>query len=453
MTTYYVSINGSDSNSGTISSPWRTIQKAANTMSPGDNTYVREGTYNEIVVITKSGFTIQGYPGETAIIDGGNGSDTGWGAIVHIKGVNNVSFIGFTIQSGNRNGIGIDNSNTVLIQKCTIKNIGDSGLIARGGGGITYDGNIITQTQRNNGNSPDGGQQNENVDMISVNGFEIKNNLIYSTANYESIDSKMGCTSGSIHHNDISPNMSCGIYVDAQGYNIQNIDIYNNIVRANSNSGVRGIALGVENSGSLKNFKVYNNIVYGVGAIGICPGTSYSAGPIDNISVVNNTIYKCGVTDSWGGGIVVEYGSATNIVLRNNICYSNSGRGDIYPNGNTTQDKNFTSNPGFIDTSIINFHLQSNSSAIGTGSTTQFVPSFDYDNNTRKTPTSIGAYEYGVTPPSTTQPPTNQPPGGVGCINCDPYYNYCVANQCIKKEYIFYGIVGFGVLYLMSLLE
>ncbi len=44
--TYYVATTGNDANSGTLASPWRTIQKAANTMSAGDTVLIRGGTYN-----------------------------------------------------------------------------------------------------------------------------------------------------------------------------------------------------------------------------------------------------------------------------------------------------------------------------------------------------------------------------------------------------------------------
>ena len=51
---YYVATNGNDANPGTLSQPWRTIQKAANTVSAGDTVYIREGTYNEYVTMKTS---------------------------------------------------------------------------------------------------------------------------------------------------------------------------------------------------------------------------------------------------------------------------------------------------------------------------------------------------------------------------------------------------------------
>jgi len=53
--TYYVSTSGYDSNPGTQSNPFRTIQHACDVVNPGDTVYVRGGTYNEHITLTRSG--------------------------------------------------------------------------------------------------------------------------------------------------------------------------------------------------------------------------------------------------------------------------------------------------------------------------------------------------------------------------------------------------------------
>ncbi|MGB9553517.1 MAG: right-handed parallel beta-helix repeat-containing protein, partial [bacterium] len=52
---YYVAPNGNDSNPGTAELPWRTIQKAANSVNPGDVVFVQPGDYQEDVSILRSG--------------------------------------------------------------------------------------------------------------------------------------------------------------------------------------------------------------------------------------------------------------------------------------------------------------------------------------------------------------------------------------------------------------
>ena len=53
--TYYVSPAGDDANPGTVSQPWRTIQKAADTLTGGATIIVQAGEYDERVAVTHSG--------------------------------------------------------------------------------------------------------------------------------------------------------------------------------------------------------------------------------------------------------------------------------------------------------------------------------------------------------------------------------------------------------------
>lgn len=76
--TYYVSTGGSDANSGTsLSSPWKTIQKAANVAAPGDRVHIRSGNYAEAVTFPRNGtsslpIVFEGYqsaPGDNPNLD------------------------------------------------------------------------------------------------------------------------------------------------------------------------------------------------------------------------------------------------------------------------------------------------------------------------------------------------------------------------------------------------
>ncbi len=113
--TYYVSTSGNDNNPGTKSQPFRTIQKGANTVQAGDTVFVREGTYNEVVTITVSGtsnnyITIEGYPGETVVIDGQDTLPTGsypnakYKPMVAVRG-SFVRFKNFTVKNSRGRGV------------------------------------------------------------------------------------------------------------------------------------------------------------------------------------------------------------------------------------------------------------------------------------------------------------------------------------------------------------
>jgi hypothetical protein len=89
-TVYYVAPTGTDSNPGTQSQPWQTIQKAADTLVAGDTVYVRAGTYEEQVIPLNSGsagnyITYAAYPGETVTIDGHRLTLPALATIQHLK--------------------------------------------------------------------------------------------------------------------------------------------------------------------------------------------------------------------------------------------------------------------------------------------------------------------------------------------------------------------------------
>lgn len=52
---FIVAPDGDDANPGTLQKPFRTIQKTANIMKPGDICYIRSGVYRETVKVRTSG--------------------------------------------------------------------------------------------------------------------------------------------------------------------------------------------------------------------------------------------------------------------------------------------------------------------------------------------------------------------------------------------------------------
>ncbi len=67
---------GDDGAEGTQQGPWKTLGHALRRLKPGDTLYLRGGTYYEKVSLSRSGteqapITIQSYPGELAVLDGG----------------------------------------------------------------------------------------------------------------------------------------------------------------------------------------------------------------------------------------------------------------------------------------------------------------------------------------------------------------------------------------------
>ena len=72
---YFVAPNGSDGNSGTINSPFKTVQKCANLVQPGETCWLRKGIYREAVRPENSGtelepITFAAYQDESVTISG-----------------------------------------------------------------------------------------------------------------------------------------------------------------------------------------------------------------------------------------------------------------------------------------------------------------------------------------------------------------------------------------------
>ncbi len=81
---YYVSPDGSDSNSGDKATPLRTIQAAVDRLKPGDTCIIREGVYREAVKLENMWATaaapvvIKAYAGESVSIDGSDPVNVDW---------------------------------------------------------------------------------------------------------------------------------------------------------------------------------------------------------------------------------------------------------------------------------------------------------------------------------------------------------------------------------------
>jgi hypothetical protein len=207
---YYVSTSGDDSNPGTITAPWRTIQHAANTVTAGATVYVFGGVYNEAVNFPTSGtalarISFQSYPGQTAVIDGTGLSVTGTQGLINIVG--NLSYItvrGFEIRN-------YTTSSPELVP-CGV-------WITGSGTGIRILNNLvhdITTTSEQNGNAfgiSVYGTSQTPINKLVINGNELYN---MRTGNSETLDVDGNVTNFRITNNLVHDNDNIGI--DVIGY-------------------------------------------------------------------------------------------------------------------------------------------------------------------------------------------------------------------------------------------
>jgi parallel beta-helix repeat protein len=417
--TYYVATSGSDSNPGTQAQPWRTIQKAADTLIAGDMVFVKEGPYNERVIPHNSGnpgdyIAYIAYPGDTVTIDGIGISTPGefdWGGLFDVSGRTYIKISGFRIINSPSAGIFVGNSSHIIIEKNSTYNTFSSGI------GVWDCSNIIIDNNEVELACNDGEEECITVALTDI--FEVKNNHVHhggpGTHGGEGIDAKDGSSNGKIYNNHVHDINKLGIYVDAWDKHTYNIDVFRNIVHDCTEE---GFSVACEAGGLLENVRIYNNIAYNNGTVGITIadwGKAVVEHPMKNIKVINNTFYNNGM-NNWGGGIFVENPNAENVVIRNNICSQNLSFQIAVEAGvpaeNLAVDHNLIDgyreypeeiygsdyvegNPMFANPSRADFHLQEDSPAIDNGSAVD-APSDDFDGNPRPQGAGydIGAFEF-----------------------------------------------------------
>jgi uncharacterized protein YjdB len=358
---FYVATTGNDSNSGTLASPWRTIQHAASTVQAGDTVFVRAGVYSESVNIGVSGsagagpVTFESYPGETAIVDGTgltpSSSDTQ--GLFNIVNQSYVTIEGFEIRNyttSNANSVpaGIwvtgSGSNVQLLNNIvhnitttSEKNGNAFGIAVYGSGApasidsLTISGNQVYDLKTGNSESV-------NVDG-NVTNFAITNNIVHDNDNigidaigFEGVSSsptydyaRNGSISGNTVYNISAINNpgegnqydADGIYVDGGSQIIVERNLlYNNDLNIEAAS---------EHSGHVASFvTIRNNVVYHGNSVGISiGGYASNVGGSDHITIVNNTLFENDTQNTGSGELQVQY-YTTNCVFENNIVYASS---------------------------------------------------------------------------------------------------------------------------------
>lgn len=353
---------GSDSNNGSLNAPWKTIQRAANVAAAGDTVFVRSGTYNETISITRSGSSGAGqriifrnYPGELpvvdasgkSVVDGQSGvftlsnisyvtiegfdiknfvtSSTNnvpigiyvWGAGSYVEILNNhISYIKNTANSGDANALGLLVAGTEV--PASINNITISGneldhLVLGSSESLSINGNVEHWKVINNKV-----HDNNNIGIDAI-GFEetnpsdtynqardglISGNLVYNITSY----------GNPAYGNEYAAD---GIYVDGG----KRIIIENNIVHHTD----FGIELASEHKGKSTSYiTARNNLVWGNNAAGLTiGGYDKNRGTTDNCVIVNNTFLFNDSKNTGAGEFQIQY-YATNNVVKNNIFYASS---------------------------------------------------------------------------------------------------------------------------------
>jgi hypothetical protein len=420
---FYVSPAGNDANPGTMAEPWKTITKAASTLTAGQTVMVGAGTYNEQVLPQNSGtegnyITYMAAPGENVVIDGtgltlSNPQDLGGLFAINTKSYIRVS--GFTVANAGNDpdnhyldaGIIAFQCNAIIIDNNITQNTVSSGIAAWNCTNITVDNNEVI-------GAVSGGLQ-ECITMSNVNTFDVMNNKVHDDGasvrqrGGEGIDAKDGCTNGRIFNNEVyNLSFSLGIYIESAEAQQSGIHVFGNWVHDITQS--NGIVVAAEQGNLNENITVENNIVENCACAGINvldndmdPNNPAPSHPVENVTIRNNTVFNNGQScedSDGGGGIQIRNTDARNITIFNNIV---SGNRDYQIATNVSEHVTADSNlifetrnhafeilgtnavqadPLFVNAAANNFALQASSPAVDAGSAAN-APAVDFFGTSR----------------------------------------------------------------------
>lgn len=379
--TYHVSLSGNDSNSGTVSKPFRTLKRAAQPLRPGDTLYIRAGVWTERLDLqayntsgTSSAYIkISGYPGEKPTIRYADPVAGGYGPI-KARGTRGYlifeNFILDGINMPNRTGWQIPKENHhFILRNLEIKNFRFNGIFIEANNIQVINCTIHHQISVN-GHKSGAGERWYGIYFHHGSNGLIQGNKIYSNPGggiqaYPGPISNLVIRNNSIYQNNTLATSSIGgivLYGGSSSSKVSSSKIYNNLVYKNGSTSTSGTASGILIAKYTTGTKVWNNTIYG------------------------NKYY----------GLHIGYDTTTSSTeIKNNISYSN-GKGNYVNKGaSTTYTNNLTSDPGFVNASAANFNLKSGSSAINKGVSLSAVPN-DYRNYSRPRGSThdIGGYEY-----------------------------------------------------------
>jgi parallel beta helix pectate lyase-like protein/List-Bact-rpt repeat protein len=307
LRTFYVDPAGNDSAAGSSAAPWRTLQKAADTVRAGDLVIVRAGHYAGLYLTTSGTatdpITFRGEPG--AIVDSQNPRTQDG---INLEGASYVVVESFTVTGVPRAGIRSVVNHHVTIRNNTGDLNGRWGILTGFSDDLLIENNVMSRSQAEHGI------------YVSNSGDRpvIRRNHVW------------GNNANGIHMNGDLSQGGDGV--------ISGAVVEDNIIHDNGVAGGSGINGDGVQSSIIRNNLLYNNHASGISLYQIDAGQ-----PARNNQILNNTIVMA--SDArWA--INIQNASTGNVV-RNNILFNQHPfRGSIAISADSL--------PGFVsDTNVI----------------------------------------------------------------------------------------------------
>lgn len=450
---YFVSPEGSDNNPGTMEQPFKTIQKAADVVQPGDTVYIRGGTYHELTVIGTSGtenatITFQAYNDEVPVIDGMNTIPEGpepsarYIPMISVK-ADYIEINGLTVTRSRGRGVTALESRNVVFSNLNVNNIWNAGLqFDTCSDSLIENCSVWECSQENNYVNRDGSNHPSIVMIKDCTNSIVKNSRIYH--NWSQGLSDLGSQYSIFEDNEIYDNLGVNIYNDNSRDSItqRNIVYYSSDAKdfwgpdATYPRG-RGISLANEdytryNNLSIgKNQIIANNFVFNCGSGFVFAPDEGIGSHLDHSLIAYNTFVDQNLTaiiirdprdksnhinSRFTNNIVVQkegvtliqFGAATGVTYSDN-CWSRQVHPFVSSSGDVIGDPRLARVGSYEGGKLTEeyFKLLSDSPAINKARVMAEVTE-DFLKTKRGLTPDMGAYEYDgpipENPPSTPKP-------------------------------------------------
>lgn len=288
--TWHVATTGNDSNPGTLAAPFRTIQRAAGAVAPGDTVTIHAGTYTGFVVNARgtAGAPIAFVGDGDVRIDGAATTDRD---AVHIEGASYVTVEGLTVTGATRAGISALDCDHITVRKNRVDQNGRWGVFSSFCDDLVVEHNEVSRS----------GTEHGVYASNSADRPVIRNNVIWG-------------------------NGMCGVHMNGDinfggdGV-ISGAIVENNQIRDNGRRGGSGI-----NGDGITNAVIRNNVLDDNHASGISLYRIDGGAASTGNQVINNTI-RMANDARWA--VNIQDGSSANILRNNILLHPNAGRGAI----------------------------------------------------------------------------------------------------------------------------
>jgi uncharacterized protein (TIGR02145 family) len=427
MATYYVSSSGNNSNPGTVGSPWLTWQYAFNLLSAGDTLYVRGGTYTPAEtnsggrycgarIVGRNGTSanrikILAYPGEAPVLNCSNVTSGGAKAGLFVDYCSYIDFKGLTIQYANENatpndgpadGFILSDSDHINVEQCIVTRCGYGFYVASG-----CDEIYITNCDAYDNADLQFGAVSSGGIGGYCDGFGVHNldswGHVYFTGcrGWNNSDDGWDCTSsnGYIYYTNcwaFENGHTSGAWAAAAG------------ITGDGDGFKTGVVTGSKQSGTQRVYRCC--VAFQNDLMGFDESADYEA-------LVDMALYNCtsfqnsdngyGFYQLVGSGIVtlvncIAYDNGDDVDLRGS-CVETTNSWDVA----TVTDADFDSvtptgvtgarqSDGTLPL-VAFLHLAAGSDCLNAG--TNILIAFDCDGYAFNDPPSLGAFEFGSTPP------------------------------------------------------